>query len=71
MGRGGSSRRWARATVILGLTYQLILFVVELMLVRTRSGAQLRAEVLSFRHQLRALARKVGEARDGIGSPPC
>jgi len=46
-------------SVLLGLTDQL--FVVELVLVRTRSDAQLRAEVLALRHQLRVLERKVGK----------
>jgi putative transposase len=47
--------------MLLGLTYQLVLFVVDLVLVRTSSDAQLRAEVLALRHQLRALERKVGK----------
>ena len=47
--------------MLLGLTYQLVLFVVDLVLVRTRSDAQLRAEVLALRHQLRVLERKVGK----------
>ena len=46
-------------SVLLGLTDQL--FVVELVLVRTRSDAQLRAEVLVLRHQLCVLERKVGK----------
>ena len=50
-----------RSTCMLfGLTYQRVLFVVDLVLVRTRSDAQLRAEVLALRHQLRVLERKVG-----------
>jgi len=47
--------------MLLGLTDQLVLFVVDLVLVRTRSDAQLRAEVLALRHQLRVLERKVGK----------
>src|SRR5215469_12354062 len=47
--------------MFLSLTYQLVLFVVDLVLVRTRSDAQLRAEVLALRHQLRVLERKVGK----------
>ena len=46
--------------MLLGLTYQLVLFVLDLVLVRTRSDAQLRAEVLALRHQLRVLERKLG-----------
>src|SRR5215467_1225702 len=47
--------------MLLGLTYQLIRFIADLMLVRTRSDAQLRAEVLGLRHQLRVLERRVGK----------
>ena len=47
--------------MLLGLTYQLIRFLTDLVLVRTRSDAQLRAEVLALRHQLRVLGRKVGK----------
>ena len=47
--------------MLLGLTYQLIRFLTDLVLVRTRSDAQLRAEVLALRHQLRVLERKVGK----------
>src|SRR5215472_15803300 len=46
-------------SVLLGLTDQL--FEVDLVLVRTRYDAQLRAEVLVLRHQLRVLERKVGK----------
>jgi putative transposase len=47
--------------MLLGLTYQLVLFVVDLVLVRTSSHAQLRAEVLAPRHQLRVMERKIGK----------
>ena len=47
--------------MLLGLTYQLMRFITDLVLVRTRSDAQLRAEVLALRHQLRLLERKVGK----------
>jgi putative transposase len=47
--------------MLLGLTYQLIRFIADLVLVRTRSDAQLRAEVLALRHQLRVLERRVGK----------
>src|SRR5215813_12169224 len=47
--------------MLLGLTYQLIRFLTDLVLVRTRSDAQLRAEVLALRHQLRVLERKAGK----------
>ena len=62
----GKPRRWpgglltadrrgvgARSTcMLLGLTYQLVLFIADLVLIRTRSDAQLCAEVLALRHQL-------------------
>src|SRR5215471_14953972 len=47
--------------MLLGLTYQLMRFITDLVLVRTRSDAQLGAEVLALRHQLRLLERKVGK----------
>ncbi|HKF17983.1 MAG TPA: hypothetical protein VKF14_12425 [Candidatus Dormibacteraeota bacterium] len=47
--------------MLLGLTYQLIRFVADLVLVRTRSVAKLRAEVLVLRHQLQVLERRVGQ----------
>src|SRR5215469_8096955 len=47
--------------MLLGLTYQLMRFITDLVLVRTHSDAQLRAEVLALRHQLRVLERKVGK----------
>jgi putative transposase len=47
--------------MLLGLTYQLVLFVVDLVLVRTSSHAQLRAEVLALRHQLRVMERKISK----------
>ena len=47
--------------MLLGLTYQLMRFITDLVLVRTRSDAQLRAEVLALRRQLRVLEREVGK----------
>src|SRR5690348_15664098 len=47
--------------MFLSLIYQLMRFITDLVLVRTRSDAQLRAEVLALRHQLRVLERKVGK----------
>src|SRR5215471_13640889 len=47
--------------MLLRLTYQLIRFITDLLLVRTRSNAQLRGEVLALRHELRVLERKVGK----------
>ena len=47
--------------MLLGLTYQLMRFIIDLVLVRTRSDTQLRAEVLALRHQLRVLERKLGK----------
>src|SRR5499427_8922894 len=47
--------------MLLGRTYQLMRFITDLVLARTRSDAQLRAEVHALRHQLRLLERKVGK----------
>jgi len=47
--------------MLLGLTYQLGRLVADLVLVRTSSHAQLRAEVLALRHQLRVMERKIGK----------
>ena len=47
--------------MLLGLAYQLTRFLTDLVLVHTGSDAQLRAEVLALRHQLRVLERKVGK----------
>jgi putative transposase len=47
--------------MLFGLTYQLMRFITDLVLVRTRSDAQLRAKVLALRHQLRVLERKLGK----------
>ena len=55
--------------MLLGLTYQLVLFVVDLVLVRTSSEAQLRAEMLALRHQLRVLERKVGKPDWQVSRP--
>jgi hypothetical protein len=51
--------------MLLGLAYQLTRFLTDWVLVRTGSDAQLRAEVLALRHQLRVLERKVGMQREG------
>ncbi len=45
------------------LAYSLARSLAELCLVRTGSDAQLRAEVLAVRHQLRVLERKLGKPR--------
>jgi|SRR5215472_2339959 len=42
-------------------SYQVVRYLTDLTLVRTQSDAQLRAEVLALRHQLRVLERKVGK----------
>ena len=47
--------------MLLALLYQLVRYLTDLALVRTQSDAQLRAEVLALRHQLRVLERKVGK----------
>jgi len=47
--------------MLLALLYQLVRYLTDLALVPTQSDAQLRAEVLALRHQLRVLERKVGK----------
>jgi|SRR5215472_1927183 len=47
--------------MLLALLYQLVRYLTDLVLVSTQSDAQLRAEVLALRHQLRVLERKVGK----------
>ena len=46
--------------MLLALTYQLVLFLVDLVLVRSSSDAQLPAHVFALRHQLRVLECQVG-----------
>src|SRR5215471_7442559 len=53
--------------MLLGLSYQLIRFIADLVLVRTRSDAQLRAEVLALRHQLRVDLRATRSEMTGRG----
>jgi hypothetical protein len=45
------------------LAYALVRFLAELLLIRLRSDAQLRAEVLALRHQLRVLERQSRKPR--------
>ncbi len=47
--------------MFLSLAYALVRFLADLLLVRSDSDAELRAEVLAIRHQLRVLERKVGK----------
>jgi len=49
--------------MLLSLAYALVRFLAELCLVRNRSDAQLRVEVLALRHQVRVLERKLGQPR--------
>ena len=49
--------------MLLSLAYTLLRFLADLLLVRTCSDVQLRAEILALRHQLRVLERKVGKPR--------
>jgi hypothetical protein len=49
--------------MLLSLAYSLARFLAEVCLVRARSDAQLRAEVLALRHQVRVLERKLGKPR--------
>jgi hypothetical protein len=51
------------STPLLSLAYSFARFLTDLCLVRIRSDAQLRAEVLALRHQLRILERKLGKPR--------
>src|SRR5262245_32894189 len=46
--------------MLLGLAYQLLRFIADLVLVRIRTDAQLRAQVLALRHQLRLLDESAG-----------
>ena len=57
--------------MLLGLTYQLVLFVVDLVLVHTRSDAQLHPEVLALRYQLRVVDRKGGNLPGSQVIPSC
>jgi hypothetical protein len=45
--------------MLLGITYQLVLFIADFVLVRTRSDAELRAELHPLRDQLCVLDRRV------------
>src|SRR6266536_2679958 len=45
--------RRASGTMFLSLAYALVRFLADLLLVRSDSDAELRAEVLALRHQLR------------------
>jgi len=45
------------------LAYALVRFLVELLLIRLRSDARLRAEVLALRHQFRVLERQSRKPR--------
>src|SRR5262249_33508513 len=56
--------------MLLALLYQLVRYLTDLALVRTQSDAQLRAEVLALRHQLRVLERKVGKPAWPAGARP-
>src|SRR5215470_1626628 len=49
--------------MLFSLAYSLARFLAELLLVRHRSDARLRAEVLALRHQLRVLERQAGRPR--------
>ena len=42
------------------LLYDLLRLLIEILIVRSRGDAQLRAEVLALRHQLGVLERQVG-----------
>ena len=46
--------------MLYSLLYDLLRLVIEILIVRGRGDAQLRAEVLALRHQLGILERQVG-----------
>jgi hypothetical protein len=51
------------SAMLFSLAYSLARFLAELLLVRHRPDAQLRAEVLALRHPLRVLERQADRPR--------
>jgi hypothetical protein len=45
------------------LLYAVLRFALDLLIIRRKSEAELRAEVLALRHQLGVLERQVGKPR--------